>query len=1061
MLPSPSLIREQARRSAMPIVALLGLVASTLGVPDLASAGRVSSTEAETVCESWIASVVLVNGSWAGSPHPAITSADELVDADGTLLATCYTVSPDGFVVVPAVDVLPPVKMYAETGRLDVTATRGLVQLVRERLSAQVALHDRIQRRTDPSTPDAFDRWFPERNRDSWRRLSQAPSRVPSAPGDPAPELLGAGPLLTTAWHQGTPYDLLCPEGDGGRCVVGCVALAAAQVLNYHQWPDRGVGAHSYYWDGDHSCDGQSSGDTLRAVFSDPYDWSGSDLGVAELCYELGVAYGMSYGHCGSSSTVSKAVDVLPAHFKYSEALSYHSGVAYTSTDWFALIRSQIDRGLPTLYKYPGHALVCDGWRDLLGVQQIHLNYGWGGASTAWYAVDDIHGHEAGHESEGMAIDVIPDHSIIIDAQGSGDYPTLQAAIDAASPGDTVSVLPGTYTGDGNRDLRFRGKPITVRSRCGDPTECIIDAGGSEESPHRAVVFDAQEGPESRLEGISITGGWSSAFGGAVLCRDASPTIVGCVITGSVSEQAGSAIAVVSLSGPAGPLISGCTIRGNQGSAIGLTGGAAPVIEATLITETTDAPAISAGLGSAPVISCTDIWGNPDGDWTGPIAAQLELRGNLTENPLFCFSEDGTGSTLSSHSPCLPENNDCGVRIGALGSGCTELLVRPDGGGDWPTIQAAIDAAEPGDRVLLTDGISTGPGNRDVVVHDKVLTVVSAGDRTTTVIECSEPDEGDHRAFTVTGPGSRVTIEAITIQGGFMPDDDGGAIQSGWGAEVSVFDCMLRDNQARNGGAACVRDSARLRLVSCDLIRNLADTGGALHGSGAAILEVNHATFVENAADLGSAIAMDGDSLDVTFSILTYGEGGNAVACSGLTPDVRCSDVYGNAGGDWVDCLADLDGQQGNIHADPVFCPDIDDYTLHRDSPCLYPSAPVCSSGSDTYMGAHGEGCGGVGATVTISRPRPLRLGPITPRPFRSSGTIRFDVPAAGRVRLLIYDVAGRRVTTLLDGVMPAGATFAIWDGRDAGGGRVADGVYFACLRHEGRMRSEKLVLVR
>ena len=52
-------------------------------------------------------------------------------------------------------------------------------------------------------------------------------------------------------------------------------------------------------------------------------------------------------------------------------------------------------------------------------------------------------------------------------------FGSIQAAIDAAQDGDTVVVGDGTYTGEGNRDIRFRGKAITVRSENG-PATCIV-----------------------------------------------------------------------------------------------------------------------------------------------------------------------------------------------------------------------------------------------------------------------------------------------------------------------------------------------------------------------------------------------------------------------------------------------------------------------------------------------------------------------------------------------------------------------------------------------------------
>jgi hypothetical protein len=103
-------------------------------------------------------------------------------------------------------------------------------------------------------------------------------------------------------------------------------------------------------------------------------------------------------------------------------------------------------------------------------------------------------------------------------------WPTIQAAVDDAADGDSVWVFDGVYTGDGNWNIDFNGKAITVRSASG-PENCIIDCRGNLLNARRAFIFQNGEGADSVVEGFTIKRGFTYP-GGAIYCNfGSSPTI--------------------------------------------------------------------------------------------------------------------------------------------------------------------------------------------------------------------------------------------------------------------------------------------------------------------------------------------------------------------------------------------------------------------------------------------------------------------------------------------------------------------------------------------------------
>lgn len=106
-----------------------------------------------------------------------------------------------------------------------------------------------------------------------------------------------------------------------------------------------------------------------------------------------------------------------------------------------------------------------------------------------------------------------------------------------------------------------------------------------------------------------------------------------------------------------------------------------------------------------------------------------------------------------------------------------------------------------------------------------------------------------------------------------------------------------------------------------------------------------------------------------------------------------------------------------------------------------------------------------VRGSVTAAGERPgssvMRLHVPAPNPTGHTTSLRFDLARAGRVDLLVYDLRGRRVAALVEGVPHrAGSHVARWNGRDDRGRAVASGAYFAQLRVDGAPVGETRRLV-
>ena len=240
----------------------------------------------------------------------------------------------------------------------------------------------------------------------------------------------------------------------------------------------------------------------------------------------------------------------------------------------------------------------------------------------------------------------------------------------------------------------------------------------------------------------------------------------------------------------------------------------------------------------------------------------------------------------------------------------------------------------------------------------------------------------------------------------------------------------------------------------------------------------------------GVIFASGGAQVSVVRSIIAFNRGLGS-RCGSGSISLECCDVFGNVGGDWADCIAGQENQNGNFSADPLFCVGhLHDLEVNASSPCLASTSP-CGD----MVGAWGVGCvtSGMGACCengtgeclittanlcaqggdylgdgTICDPNPCNMSGVPEAAARlnlelrsgnpTSDDLRFAVGLleAGTVNVFLVAPNGTTVARLHEGWLPAGSHELRWDSRSA-----ASGVYWLVAEAGGERRTTRVTLMR
>lgn len=671
-------------------VILVAALTAALCASSTLTAAEVAPEDAMRAAAVWAAT----GRSMGGIPADrAVASVEALEDASTGARLLVAKFEGGGFVVMSADDLVDPVISFSATGdgvvadesspywallRGDIAAreaaagvVRGGVPPLRPRASTAQSAKTAAQRRWAELLDSAASESTSARPRAGTCVVSPSDIRVE--------------PFVATRWNQSTHsnfadgrpcYNYYTPDG----CVCGCVATAGAQIMRYWRRPVGSVAARTFQC----KIGGTAADCTMKGG---SYDWASMPpvpaegvteaqcQAIGKLTYDVGVSVGMNWSPGGSAAACYDLACRLPDTFGYANAVAavYIDGhYDYSLEELKKVVVPNCDARAPVAMSISGaaggHAVLVDGYGYSADVFCMHVNFGWGGLSDAWYSPPDIENFAA---IDGFVFNVFPSEAgsilsgRVLDAGGG---PVAGASVELRR--SASAIVAGT-TADANGTYAFivpRGSYL-VYARSGDAS----------------AVIDASVG--------TTVGTLLNGAGGYYLSK------------ACIGNSYGNDITVSGLSGVEPPVFSpdSCTFYpstnvaiscGTSGAVIRYTlDGTDPDVSSPLYTGpvfvdddvTIRARAFAEGLNPSPAASATYAYdtsaGAPKGDSFGnPISISgADGRRVIADNSAYTTEEEEPWHTLENYSR-YEQYRTVWYRWTAPGSGMMTFSTKCSGG---------------------------------------------------------------------------------------------------------------------------------------------------------------------------------------------------------------------------------------------------------------------------------------------------------------------------------------------------------------------------------------------